>query len=126
MIRRCLWVGIVMSLGLAASACGKPSGEDAVKAAEKLADAVCACKDMDCVKQVGDDGAKELGKYKAKLDAKQDAALKAAGMRTSDCIAALNKPIEPPPEAPAPPPAPGGSIDAGAAATPPAPPAPPR
>jgi hypothetical protein len=127
MIRRRLWVGIVMALGLAASAC-KPSGADAVKAAEKLADAICACKDMDCVKKVGDDGAKELDKYKsAKPDAKQDAALKAAGLRASDCIGAIAKPpasAEPPAPPPAPP-APAATIDAGAAA-PPAPPAPPK
>ena len=127
MIRRCLWVGVVMSLGLAASAC-KPSGADAVKAAEKLADAICACKDMDCVKKVGDDGAKELDKYKsAKPDAKQDAALKAAGLRASDCIGAIAKPPAPaePPAPPPAPPAPAATIDAGAAA-PPAPPAPPK
>jgi hypothetical protein len=128
MIRRCLRVGIVMSLGLAASACGKPSGADAVKAAEKLADAICACKDMECVKKVGDDGAKELDKYKsAKPDAKQDAALKAAGLRASDCIGAIGKPPAPaeppaPPQPPAPAPA---APDAGAAA-PPATPAPPK
>jgi hypothetical protein len=124
MIRRGLRVGIVMSLGLAASACGKPSGADAVKAAEKLADAICACKDMECVKKVGDDGAKELDKYKsAKPDAKQDAALKAAGLRASDCIGAIARPPAPP-EPPAPPPTPAAP-DAGAAA-PPAPPAPPK
>src|SRR5258706_15034565 len=96
MIRRRLRVGIVMALGLAA--CGKPSGADAVKAAEKLADAICACKSLDCAKKAGEDGAKELDKYKgAKPDAKQDAALKAAGLRASDCIGKLSAPPEPPP-----------------------------
>lgn len=132
MIRRSLWVGIVMALGLGAAGCGKPSGADAVKAAEKLADAICACKDMDCVKKAGDDGAKELDKYKgAKPDAKQDAALKAAGLRASDCIGAIANPPEPtpPPAAPAAPAAPPAPAEAPPAApapgTPAAPPAPP-
>ena len=128
MIRRSLWVGIVMALGLGAAGCGKPSGADAVKAAEKLADAICACKDMDCVKKAGDDGAKELDKFKgAKPDAKQDAALKAAGLRASDCIGAIAKPPEaPPPPAPAAPATPPAPADAPPAApAPAAPPAPP-
>jgi hypothetical protein len=109
MIRRCLRVGIVTALGLVASACGKSNGAEAVKAAESIADAICACKDMDCVTKVGTSRGKELDKA-GKLDAKESAAIKAAGQRANDCISKL----QPPPEAAA-----GG--DGGPAATPPAP-----
>jgi len=112
MIRRGLQVGIVMALGLLVPAC-KPSGADAVKAAQGLADAICACKDMDCAKKAGESGAKELAKYNgAKRDAQQDAAEKAAGQRASDCMSKLVQPLEPPP-APPPAPAPEGTPPTG-------------
>ena len=101
MIRRRLWVGIVLALGIGVAACGKPSGADAVKAAEKLADAICACKDLDCAKKAGEAGAHELDKYKgAKRDAKQDDAITAAGERAKGCFAKVSEPAPPPaPEA---------------------------
>ena len=64
-------------------------------ASEAIADAVCACKDVECGKKALENGAKDFSKYKgAKTDAQQDAAMKAAGERASDCLTRLSAPPE--------------------------------
>ena len=124
MIRQCLRVGIVVALGMLVPACAKSNGPDpeaAVKAAERLADAICACPDLECAKKAAKDGSKALDEFKAlKPDAKAEASLKAAGERAATCVGKLSTPA--PEAAPEAAPADAAPVvpDAAAAAAPPA------
>ena len=124
MIRRCLWVGIVMALGLGPAGCGSKTeasggGAAAVKAFEGLADAICACKDIDCATKAGEAATKELDKYKnVKLDQNEEAAAKKAGERVAECMTKLTPPAPAPTPAPTPAPEPAPT-PAPAPATPP-------
>ena len=121
MIRQCLRVGVVVALGMLVPACAKSNGPDpeaAVKAAEGLADAICACPDLECAKKAAKDGSKALDEFKAlKPDAKAEASLKAAGERAATCMSKLSTPApEPAPADAAPTDAAPVAPDAAAAA----------
>ncbi len=74
---------------LLGSACGK---NDAVVAAEAMADAVCACADVACAQAAHRQGLTEVMKHKDSRGTRADAeAIEAAGKRVQLCTAALQQ-----------------------------------
>lgn len=77
---------ILLGLGFWA-ACGP---NDAVKAAQAMADAVCACPDQACAEAAHRKGHEEAMRHKDSHGSRADAeAIEAAGKRTSDCLSRL-------------------------------------
>lgn len=70
--------------------CGK---NEAVKAAEDMADAVCECKDLACAQKASNEGSEKLMKLAESSRGTEDDAKKimAAGERAADCIARLSE-----------------------------------
>lgn len=81
---------IVASLSLGAllwAGCGK---NEAVKAAEDMADAVCKCKDLKCAQDAATAGAEKLMKFANAKGTESDAKkIVAAGEKARKCIEKL-------------------------------------
>ncbi|MCB9548890.1 MAG: hypothetical protein H6706_24055 [Myxococcales bacterium] len=71
-------------LGSLLFGCGK---NEAVVAAEQMAEAVCACKDMACAQKASQEQAEKLMKFKDKKGTEADVeAIKKAGEKTAECL----------------------------------------
>ncbi len=74
---------LLVAVGLAAAGCGK---NKAVRFAEDLADAVCACHDLACVEAVRKKSLEELPKVTDATGYDSDErAIRAAGARMKEC-----------------------------------------
>jgi hypothetical protein len=79
---------IVLALVLAG--CDRES--PGVKAANRMADEVCACKDLACASKAAAAGRADLEKLRDSLGSSKDAdRVVAAGKRAAECVARLGK-----------------------------------
>jgi hypothetical protein len=83
-----LKTGMLALALVAVVGCGK---NEAVVAAEDMADAVCKCKDLACAQQASSEGSERLMKLAESSRGTEDDAKKimAAGQRAADCIERL-------------------------------------
>ena len=78
-----------LALAFLLAACGK---NDAVRAAEEMADAVCVCKDLDCAREAHERGLAQAMKHAGSRGSKADVeAIVAAGKRLEACRRELLK-----------------------------------
>jgi hypothetical protein len=79
-----LILGTLAVSALLFAGCGK---NEAVKAAEEWADAVCKCKDADCAMKASLDGAEKLKKFRDAKGTKADAeAIMKATKKAQECM----------------------------------------
>ncbi len=105
-----LLLGTLAVSSLLLVGCGK---NEAVKAAEEWADAVCKCKDADCAMKASVEGNEKMQKFRDAKGTKEDAEkIMAAGKKVQECLQKTmsagvpEAPAAPAPAAPAPAPAP--------------------
>jgi len=80
-----LKIGFLCAALAAMAGCGK---NEAVAAAEKMADAVCACNDFECAQKATNDGTEKLMKLAESTRGTEDDAKKimAASERAAGCL----------------------------------------
>ena len=89
MTTRKMLVGSLMGLLLLAGGCGK---NKAVKAAEDMAAAVCACKDAECAMKALEKGSAQLAKMTEEKGTESDAKeLMKAMSKAQECATKLTK-----------------------------------
>jgi hypothetical protein len=77
-----------MFLALLAAGCES----EGVRAANQMADEVCACKTVECAFKAANDGKEKLAKMQQSLGSEKDGQkVIAAGKRAAECIAKLGK-----------------------------------